>query len=117
MPQRLAGLGDQVGQRRPMSGQGFRLKVAGGQRGVGDGGAVFTQACNQQATKGLGAVAGITARGAEIEQHHPAGVPLIAVIGKIGVGLHALELEHLAHKQAEQQRDNPVALCLRRVLQ
>lgn len=59
----------------------------------------------------------IGAGGAKVEQHRAATAALKAVVGKIGVGLHQVKLKQLAEQQADQQRSDPVPLCLRCVLQ
>ncbi len=52
-------------------------------------------------------------RGAEIEQHHLAGVRLPQIVGEVRIGLHHAELEQLAEHQPLEQRADRIARGLR----
>ena len=51
-------------------------------------------------------------RRAEVEQHQPARVQIIAIIGEVGIGLHHPPIEQFGHEDAQHQRHQPVAFGL-----
>ena len=68
----------------------------------------------QQAAVGFNAARREMPRGAEVEQHQPAARLVVAIVGEIGIGLHAAKLEYFAEQQLKKEAQHPVALGLRR---
>ncbi len=108
---------ENIQDKVPLSLSDIRPEIADGAGGFGHCLPIFNRGTCQQPAVGLDKGCRVGTGGAEVEQDQLAGGPVVAIVGKIGVGLDQSKFENLPEEEPEEQSCDTIALRLRSVQQ